>query len=106
MIDLLLWVHVFVKTLNLDISRCHLASRIRTINRRPRLANTMFIRSTWDVKEPTHYSKRVGHEVPGVVAVLCESIAGPHQLKAAKTQPAQSNKQTTTTTTDYVREFY
>ena len=47
----------------------------------------------WDVKEPTHYSKRVWHEVPGVVAVLCESIAGPHQLIAAKkTQPAQSNK--------------
>ena len=38
----------------------------------------------WDVKEPTHYSKRVGHEVPGVVAVLCENIAGPHQLIAAK----------------------
>ena len=38
----------------------------------------------WDVKEPTHYSKRVGHEVPCVVAVLCESIAGPHQLIAAK----------------------
>ena len=47
----------------------------------------------WDVKEPTHYSKRVGHEVPGVVAVLFESIAGLHQLRAAKkTQPAQSNK--------------
>ena len=29
--------------------------------------------------------KRVRHEVPGVVAVLCESIAGPHQLIAAKT---------------------
>ena len=27
-----------------------------------------------DVKEPTHYSKRAGHEVPGVVAVLCESL--------------------------------
>ena len=26
----------------------------------------------WDVKEPTHYSKRIGHEVPGVVAVLRE----------------------------------
>ena len=38
----------------------------------------------WDVKEPTHYSKRVGHEVFGVVAVLCESIAGPDQVKAAK----------------------
>ena len=39
-----------------------------------------------------------GHEVPVVVAVLCESIAVPHQLIAAKTQPAQSNKETTTTT--------
>ena len=47
----------------------------------------------WDVKEPTHNSKRVGHEVPGVVAVLCESIAGPRQLIATKkTQPVQSNK--------------
>ena len=24
----------------------------------------------WDVKEPTHYSKRVGDGVPGVVAVM------------------------------------
>ena len=24
----------------------------------------------WDIKEPTHHSKRVGREVPGVVAVL------------------------------------
>ena len=54
----------------------------------------MFISSKWEVKEPTHYLKRVGYEVPGVVAVLCESIAGSHQLIAAKTQPAQSNKQT------------
>ena len=38
----------------------------------------------WDVKEPTHYSKRAGHEVSGVVAVLCKNIAGPHQLIAAK----------------------
>ena len=28
----------------------------------------------WDFKEPTHYSKRVGHEVPGVVAVLSEWV--------------------------------
>ena len=28
------------------------------------------ISSLWDVKEPTHYSKRVGNGVPGVVAVL------------------------------------
>ena len=26
----------------------------------------------------------VGHEIPGVVAVLCEKLAGPHQLIAAK----------------------
>ena len=30
----------------------------------------MFISSLWDVKEPTHYSRRVGDGVPGVVAVL------------------------------------
>ena len=30
----------------------------------------------WDVKEPTHYSKRVGHEIPGVVTVLCECVGG------------------------------
>ena len=30
----------------------------------------------WDVKEPAHYSRRVGHEVPGVVAVLCECMGG------------------------------
>ena len=29
-----------------------------------------------DVIEPTHYSKRVGHEVPGVEAVLCECMGG------------------------------
>ena len=34
----------------------------------------MFISSMWDVKEPKYYSKRVGHEVPGVVAVLCEGM--------------------------------
>ena len=36
----------------------------------------MLISSMWDVKVPTHYSKRVGHEVPGVVAVLCECMGG------------------------------
>ena len=30
----------------------------------------------WDVKEPAHYSKRVGREVPGVVAVLCAVSSG------------------------------
>lgn len=34
----------------------------------------MFISSMWDVKEPAHYLKRAGHEVPGVVAGLCESL--------------------------------
>ena len=36
----------------------------------------MFISLMWDVKEPTHYSKRVGHEIHGVVAVLCECFGG------------------------------
>ena len=36
----------------------------------------MFISSLRDVKEPTHYSNRVGHEVSGVVAVLCECMGG------------------------------
>ena len=36
----------------------------------------MFTSSMWDVKEPTHYSKRVEHEVPGVVAALCEYKGG------------------------------
>ena len=31
----------------------------------------------WDVIEPKHYSKRVGREVPGVVAVLCVVDTGP-----------------------------
>ena len=34
----------------------------------------MFISSLWDVKEPTHYSRRVGNEVPGVVAVLFSPV--------------------------------
>ena len=29
----------------------------------------------WDVKEPTHLSKRVGNEVPGVVASLFSKVA-------------------------------
>ena len=36
----------------------------------------MFKMSTWDVKELTHYSKRVWREVPGVVAVLLSSKYG------------------------------
>ena len=30
----------------------------------------------WDVEEPTHLSKRVGHEVPGVVDALFSKVAG------------------------------
>ena len=32
--------------------------------------SSMFISSLWDVKEPKHYSRRVGDKVLGVVAVL------------------------------------
>ena len=34
----------------------------------------MFKIPVWDVKEPTHYSKRVGREVPDVVAVLSSKM--------------------------------
>ena len=33
---------------------------------------SMFISSMWDVKEVTHYARRVGHGVPCAVAVLCK----------------------------------
>ena len=36
----------------------------------------MFKMSMWDVEEPTHDSKRVGRQVPGVVAVLLSSKCG------------------------------
>ena len=41
----------------------------------------MFKISTWNVKEPTQYSKRVGREVPGVVAVLLSSKCGRLSVK-------------------------
>ena len=37
----------------------------------------------WDVKEPTLYSRRVGHEVPSVVAVLCVFM-GAHHLNGCQ----------------------
>ena len=46
------------------------SSRIRTINCR------LFLANTFHVKEHTHYSRRVGHEVPVVVAVLCVCMGG------------------------------
>ena len=42
----------------------------------------MFVSSLWDVKEPTHFSRRVGmksrvgDDVPGVVAVLFSPAEG------------------------------
>ena len=40
----------------------------------------------WDVKEPKHYSKRVGREVPGVVAVLCVVNTGPMLIAVTITE--------------------
>ena len=51
--------------------------RIRNINRTPvSQKSNMFISSLWDVKEPAHYSRREGDEVPGLVAVLYECMGG------------------------------
>ena len=41
----------------------------------------MFISSMWGVKEPTHYSKRVGHELPGVVGALCKGMGEVGEVK-------------------------
>ena len=38
---------------------------------------SMFKIPMWNFKEPTHYSKRVGCEVPGAVAVLLSSKMWP-----------------------------
>ena len=47
------------------------SSRTWTINVGPVLQiSSTFISSLWEVKEPTHYSIRVGDEISGVVAVL------------------------------------
>ena len=59
--------------------------RIRTINRSlVSQISSMFISSLWDVKKPTHYSRRVGNEVPGVVAVLRECMHGYSRSTAAE----------------------
>ena len=44
----------------------------------------MFKIPMWDVKEPTHYSKRVGRKVPGVVAVLLCSKMWPAWCDVSK----------------------
>ena len=46
------------------------------MKRRPRLTNTFHIYKFNVRREPTHYPRRGGHEAPGVVAVLCECLAG------------------------------
>ena len=45
---------------------------------------SMFKISTWGVKEPTHYWKRVVREVPGVVAVLLSSKMWPAWCDVSK----------------------
>ena len=40
----------------------------------------------WDIKEPKHNSKRVGCEVPGVVAVLCVVNTGPMLIAVSITE--------------------
>ena len=53
---------------------------------RPYLTITSMVKLMWDVKEPTHYSKRVGREVPGVVAVLCVVNTGPMLIAVSTTE--------------------
>ena len=45
---------------------------------KPKVPSHTFLNSKilWDVKEPTHLSKRVGHEVPRVVSALFSKVAG------------------------------
>ena len=45
---------------------------------------SMFKIPMWDVKQPTHYSKRVGREVPGVEAVLLSSKMWPAWRNVSK----------------------
>ena len=36
--------------------------------------SSVFISALWNVEESTHYSRRIGDEVPGVVAVLFSPV--------------------------------
>ena len=47
-------------------------------------AGPSFKNPMWDVKEPTHYSKRIGREVPGAVAVLLSNKTWPAWLDVSK----------------------
>ena len=42
----------------------------------PEVPSHNSLKILWDVKEPTQLSKRVGHELPGVVAALFSKVAG------------------------------
>ena len=61
------------KILGVEETQTHLSSLSKLLTRQ---MTSMFISSLWDVKEHTHYSRRVGDEVPGVVAVLCVYMGG------------------------------
>ena len=61
------------KILGGEETQTHLSSLSKLMTRQ---MTSMFISSLWDVKEPTHYSRRVGDEVPGVVVVLCVYMGG------------------------------
>ena len=51
--------------------------RIRTTNRSPvSQISSMFISLMLDVREPTHYLERIGHEVPGSPLWFEMSILG------------------------------
>ena len=67
----------------IENSTCWIVKKVLySPNRTPRLTVTsMFKISMWDIKEPTHYLKRGGREVPGVVAVLLCSKCGPLGVK-------------------------
>ena len=48
---------------------------IRSVSRRSRLIALVGNLIVWDVKQPTHYSIRVGDVVPGVVVCIILSFA-------------------------------
>lgn len=50
----------------------------------PSQNSSMFV-ILWDVKVPTLYSQRVGHGVPGVVAVPCDCMF--HRMGALNLEP-------------------
>ena len=63
------------------------------MNTRPRPTSAFHVDK---FEEPTHQLRRVGHQVPGVVAVLYESMGGCSKSTSIEQlpelQPAQTNK--------------